>query len=46
MTTPTGFGSRPAPDFPQGLDWVNTGRPLSLQDLRGRLVILHFWTYA
>ena len=22
-----------APDFPAGLDWLNTDRPLSLQDL-------------
>ena len=36
-----------APDFPHGLDWINTGgRPLSLGDLRGRIVFLDFWTYG
>ena len=35
-----------APDFSPGLDWLNTERPLSLADLRGKLVILDFWTYC
>ncbi|MBI4306679.1 MAG: hypothetical protein HY678_10215 [Chloroflexi bacterium] len=35
-----------APEFPVGLDWLNTERPLSLADLRGKLVILDFWTYC
>ncbi len=39
-------GSVRAPDFPAGLDWLNTDRPLSLRDLRGKLVLLDFWTYC
>ena len=39
-------GSTSAPDFPPGLDWLNTDRPLSLQDLRGKIVVLDFWTYC
>lgn len=35
-----------APDFPQHLDWLNTDGPLRMQDLRGRIVILDFWTYC
>ena len=35
-----------APDFPDGLEWVNTDRPVSLRDLRGKIVILEFWTYG
>jgi hypothetical protein len=35
-----------APDFPAGLDWVNTDRPLSLKDLRGKVVLLDFWTFC
>lgn len=37
-----------APDFPPGLDWLNTPghRPLTLGDLKGKLVLLDFWTYG
>ena len=33
-----------APDLPADLDWLNIKQPLSLADLRGKLVILDFWT--
>lgn len=40
-------GSTPAPDFSPDLDWINTGgQTLSLEDLRGRVVLLDFWTYG
>ena len=39
-------GSITAPDFPQGLDWLNADRPISLKELRGKVVILDFWTYC
>lgn len=40
-------GSTPAPDFPPGLDWINTGgQALSLDDIKGRVVLLDFWTYG
>ncbi len=32
-----------APDFPPGLQWVNSP-PLSITALRGKLVVLDFWT--
>jgi hypothetical protein len=36
-----------APDFPDGLDWINTGgRALGLTELRGKIVVLDFWTYG
>ena len=40
------LGNQDAPDFPAGLDWLNTDRPVSLGDLRGKIVILDFWTYC
>lgn len=39
-------GSVRAPEFPIDLQWFNTERPLRLADLRGKLVILDFWTYC
>lgn len=39
-------GTENAPEFPEGLDWLNTDRPLSLRDLRGKIVILDFWTFG
>ena len=36
-----------APDFPENLDWINTGgRRLTLAELRGKIVLLDFWTYG
>ncbi|MFQ5600950.1 MAG: thioredoxin-like domain-containing protein, partial [Candidatus Krumholzibacteriia bacterium] len=32
-----------APEFPVGLEWVNTQRPLCLAELRGKVVLLDFW---
>ncbi|MCS7085862.1 MAG: thioredoxin-like domain-containing protein, partial [Bacteroidia bacterium] len=39
-------GSVRAPEFPEGLPWLNTDRPLRLQELRGKIVLLDFWTYC
>jgi hypothetical protein len=39
-------GTSPAPDFPPALEWVNAERPLALDDLRGKVVLLEFWTYC
>jgi thiol-disulfide isomerase/thioredoxin len=35
-----------ARDFPKGFTWLNTDRPLSLEDLKGHVVVLDFWTYC
>ncbi len=36
----------PAIEFPSHLQWLNVERPLTLKDLRGKVVILDFWTYG
>lgn len=35
-----------APDWPAHLEWFNTERPLTLAELRGKAVLLHFWRYG
>ena len=35
-----------APEFPSNLDWLNTARPLTIRELRGKIVLLDFWTYC
>ena len=34
-----------APEFPPGT-WFNTAGPLSLRELRGKIVLLDFWTFC
>jgi DNA-binding beta-propeller fold protein YncE len=43
---PSYAGDTPAPEFPSGLDWLNTSAPLTLAELQGKVVLLDFWTYG
>jgi len=35
-----------APSLEGGVAWMNTGGPLDLKQLRGKFVVLDFWTYC
>jgi thiol-disulfide isomerase/thioredoxin len=35
-----------APELPQDKPWLNTDHPILLKNLKGRVVILDFWTYC
>jgi thiol-disulfide isomerase/thioredoxin len=35
-----------APEFPSNFDWINSNEPLSLEKLRGHVIVLDFWTYC
>lgn len=36
----------PAPSFEGGAGWLNTAAPVDLKQLRGKFVIVDFWTYC
>ncbi|MFN3315216.1 MAG: thioredoxin-like domain-containing protein [Raineya sp.] len=35
-----------APEFPKETEWLNTTQKYQLQDFRGKIVLLDFWTYG
>jgi len=39
-------GRFPAPSLEGGVEWLNTSGPIALPDLRGKIVLLDFWTYC
>lgn len=39
-------GRFPAPSLDGGVEWLNTSGEISLRDLRGKVVLLDFWTYC
>lgn len=44
---PNPFPNRvPAVELAGGVEWLNTAAPLSLKQLRGKVVLLDFWTFC
>src|SRR5690348_15300703 len=39
-------GRVPAPELEGGVAWLNTAGPIRLRDLRGKIVLLDFWTFC
>ncbi len=39
-------GTGAAPEFPADIEWLNTDKPLSIASLKGKVVLLDFWTYC
>ena len=35
-----------AVEFPEGAEWLNTDHPITLEELKGKVVLLDFWTYC
>jgi thiol-disulfide isomerase/thioredoxin len=35
-----------ASEFPPDFDWINTKEPLSIENLKGHIIVLDFWTYC
>ena len=38
--------NKPAPDFVGITKWLNTEEPLSIENLKGKVVLVDFWTYT
>lgn len=37
---------RPAPALEGGIEWLNTSAPITLKELRGKVVLIDFWTFC
>ena len=45
-TPPPAEGPIRAPDLDGAVDWLNVSAPISMAQLRGKVVIIDFWTYG
>ncbi len=43
---PSYEGTTAAPEFPTDVEWINVPQPLTLAQLRGKVILLDFWTYG
>ena len=35
-----------APELEGGVGWINTDKPVTMASLKGKIVLLDFWTYC
>ena len=38
--------ARKAPELEGGIGWFNTNKPVTMAQLKGKIVLLDFWTYC
>jgi thioredoxin family protein len=43
---PRAAAQEQAPELPTGVTWLNTPRPLTMAELRGKVVLIDFWEYT
>ncbi len=43
---PTPGKKAPAPELDGGVSWLSAASPIHMKDLRGKIVVLDFWTYC
>src|SRR5690349_12509960 len=46
IVEPTSFQQARGPSLEGGFGWLNTAGPIRLEELRGKIVLLDFWTYC
>lgn len=46
LVTQTAYQDGPKVDLEGGIAWINTGGPIRIDDLKGKIVLLDFWTYC
>jgi len=39
-------GTENSYEFPQNVEWINVNTPLTKNQLKGKMIILHFWKYS
>ena len=40
------YGKIRAPEFPDNMEWLNISHPLTIDGLKGKIILLEFWTYG
>lgn len=46
LVTQTAYQDGPQVDLEGGVAWINTAGPIRMSDLKGKIVLLDFWTYC